>query len=129
MGRAVPQQHPAVVLRSHYQQLRALLAIAMVAVVGLSAAVVIVAVDDDAATVAGSATQVTAPSPAGTTRYDGGPEEGTRGVIQVQRPGAAAVRYDGGPEEGTRNPLSSSAEALGTRYDGGPDEGTRGAGH
>jgi hypothetical protein len=102
MGQAVPQQHPAVVLRSHYQQLRALLAVAMVAVVGLSAAVVIVAADDDAATVSGSATQVTAPSPAGTTRYDGGPEEGTRGVIQTQRPGAAPVRYDGGPEEGSR---------------------------
>ena len=99
MGRAIPQQHPAVVLRSHYQQVRALLAIAMIAVVGLTAAVVILATDDDVGTTAGSATQVTAPSPTGTTRYDGGPEEGSRGVIQVQRPG---VRYDGGPEEGSR---------------------------
>ena len=123
MGRAIPQQHPAVVLRSHYQQVRMLLAIAMIAVVGLTAAVVILATDDDVGTTAGSATQVTAPSPTGTTRYDGGPEEGSRGVIQVQRPG---VRYDGGPEEGSRGALSSGA-APGTRYDGGPEEGSRGA--
>jgi hypothetical protein len=96
MGRAVPQQHPAVVLRSHYEQVRALLAVAMIAVVGLTIAVVVLATDDRAP-VAVPATQ--APSPAGATRYDGGPEEGTRGVIQVQRPG---VRYDGGPEEGSR---------------------------
>jgi hypothetical protein len=103
MGRAVPQQHPAVVLRSHYQQVRALLAIAMIAVVGLTAAVVILATDDDVPTIAGSATQVTSPSPTGATRYDGGPEEGTRGVIGVQRPGATPdTRYDGGPEEGSR---------------------------
>ena len=49
MGQAIPQQHPAVVLRSHYRAVRALLAVAMVAVVGLSGAVVIVANDDDAA--------------------------------------------------------------------------------
>ena len=83
----------------------------------------ILATDDDVGTTAGSATQVTAPSPTGTTRYDGGPEEGSRGVIQVQRPG---VRYDGGPEEGSRGALSSGA-APGTRYDGGPEEGSRGA--
>jgi hypothetical protein len=104
MGRAVPQQHPAVVLRSHYQQVRALLAIAMIAVVGLTAAVVIQANDDDTAPVVSSVAPATAPSPTGT------------------------IRYDGGPEEGTRGPLSSSA-ASGTRYDGGPDEGSRGAGH
>jgi hypothetical protein len=98
MGRAVPQQHPAVVLRSHYEQVRALLAVAMIAVVGLTIAVVVLATDDTGPIV-GQANQATAPGPAGTTRYDGGPEEGTRGVIQVQRPGA---RYDGGPEEGSR---------------------------
>jgi hypothetical protein len=57
-----PDTTPAVVLRSHYRQLHALLAIAMIAVVGL-AAVVILATNDDR----------------DTTRYDGGPEEGTRG--------------------------------------------------
>jgi hypothetical protein len=38
------------------------------------------------------------------------------------------VRYDGGPEEGTRGPAASTPD-LDTRYDGGPEEGTRGLGH
>jgi hypothetical protein len=129
MGQAIPSQHPAVVLRSHYRQVRALLAVAMIAVVGLTAAVVILASDGDrdtsAAVPAGSATQVSSPNPAGSTRYDGGPEEGTRGVVPAPQPG---VRYDGGPEEGTRGVLSSNA-VPGTRYDGGPEEGSRGSGH
>ena len=134
MGKAIPAQHPAVVLRSHYRQLRALLAIAMIAVVGLTAAVVILATDDDRDTSAGSATQVSAPAPTGNTRYDGGPEEGTRGVVAARQP---SVRYDGGPEEGTAALTQRSAPATfdpnsiksppGARYDGGPEEGTHGA--
>jgi hypothetical protein len=42
------KQHPAVVLRTHYTHLKALLAVVMIAVVGLSAAVVVLAVRDDA---------------------------------------------------------------------------------
>jgi hypothetical protein len=133
MGQAIPRQHPAVVLRSHYNHLRALLAVAMIAVVGLTAAVVILANDDDRDTSAGTATQVSAPSPAAGTRYDGGPEEGTRGVAPGRQPG---VRYDGGPEEGTAALTQRSAPATfdpnsidsrpGVRYDGGPEEGSRG---
>jgi len=108
MGKAIPAQHPAVVLRSHYLQLRALLATAMIAVVGLTSAVVILATDDDPDTSTATATQVSAPSPAGSTRYDGGPEEGTRGALSS---GAA------------------SNAVPGSRYDGGPEEGSRGAGH
>ncbi len=134
MGKVIPTQHPAVVLRSHYLQLRALLATAMIAVLGLTAGVVILATDDDRDTSAGSATQVTAPSPADSSRYDGGPEEGTRGVISAPQPG---VRFDGGPDEGTAALTQRSAAATldpdsikstpGVRYDGGPEEGTRGA--
>src|SRR4051812_22821039 len=136
MGKAIPTQHPAVVLRSHYVQLRALLATAMIAVLGLSAAVVILATDARAPG-AGSATRVTAPSPADSSRYDGGPEEGTRGAIAALGPG---VRYDGGPEEGTAaltersaaatpatHDLNSIQSSPGVRYDGGPEEGSRGA--
>ena len=50
MPQTVPTQHPAVVLRSHYRHLRALLAIALVAVVGLTVAVVSLATDDGATT-------------------------------------------------------------------------------
>jgi hypothetical protein len=46
MGQAVPT-HPAVVLRSHYNHLRALLVAAMIALAGLTAAVVILATDDE----------------------------------------------------------------------------------
>lgn len=44
--------------------------------------------------------------------------------------GAAPVgdvlRYDGGPEEGSRGPTSSHAAGT-VRYDGGPEEGSRGS--
>ena len=43
MSQPISPQHPAVVLRSHYMQLRALLAVAMIAVVGLTVAVAILA--------------------------------------------------------------------------------------
>jgi hypothetical protein len=116
MGQPFPTQHPAVVLKSHFKLVRNLLAVAMAAVVALSAAVVIVANDDDE--LAGRIAQPTelqalpnsavhahprdlAPG----TRYDGGPEEGTRAIIAV--PQAPATRYDGGPDEGTRGAVSS----------------------
>ena len=35
MGEAIPRQHPAVVQRSQFNQLRALLAVALIAVAGL----------------------------------------------------------------------------------------------
>jgi hypothetical protein len=169
MGHAIPKQHPAVVLRSHYNLVRALLGVAMVGLVGLAIALVIVANDDDApvspsaveavpvmprlapppqaayptpapeAVSPGSNRSYSGPAPARKldgstdlgrttapvapgTRYDGGPEEGTRGAIQS--PPAPGTRYDGGPEEGTRGGITSQV-APGTRYDGGPDEGTR----
>jgi hypothetical protein len=127
MANAIPTRHPAVVLRSHYRQLRTLLAIAMIAVVGLTAAVVILAINDDRDTGAVSATPVTAPGPTGTTRYDAGPEEGSRGIVPILPPG---TRYDGGPDEGSRGAVASGAPPTAVspnRYDGGPEEGTRGA--
>jgi hypothetical protein len=172
MGKAIPTQHPAVVLRSHYKQLRALLAVAMIAVVGLTAAVVILANDSDEVSSTSSAAKPTgsinygdskyvnpstgyptAPLPqreasvqngTGDSRYDGGPEEGTRGAVPARQPG---VRYDGGPEEGSADVSASQprvtqsqafpglaseanrAQADERRYDGGPEEGTRGSGH
>jgi hypothetical protein len=41
--------------------------------------------------------------PAG-TRFDGGPDEGTRGLAAQST--APVARFDGGPEEGTRGPRS-----------------------
>lgn len=56
-------------------------------------------------------------------RYDGGPEEGTRGVAPA--PPADGQRYDGGPEEGTRD-VSPTPPADIHRYDGDPEASTRG---
>jgi hypothetical protein len=118
MGQAIPRQHPAVVLRSHFNQLRTLLAITMVAVVGLTAAVVILATNDDES--ASPATVVSAPAPTGDIRYDGGPEEGSAGVSTSQPRVSQDQAFPG---------LAQEARALqsdGLRYDGGPEEGTAG---
>jgi hypothetical protein len=62
------------------------------------------------------------PSPAvSSTRFDGGPNEGTRGAA-VQY--SASTRFDGGPDEGTRG--AAVQYSASTRFDGGPNEGTRG---
>ena len=104
MSQVIPKQHPAVVLRSHYVQLRTLLAVAMIAVVGLTAAVVVLATDDNAGTSARSGQPNAAPGEASALRPDGGPEESTRGPFTQPREeaGGAALRSDGGPEESTR---------------------------
>jgi hypothetical protein len=65
MGQAIPTQHPAVVLRSRFNQLRALLAVAMIAVIGLSIAVVIVANDE------AQVRSTSAARPAESIRYGG----------------------------------------------------------
>ena len=105
MGQPIPAQHPSVVLRSHFNLVRSLLIAAMVALVALTAAVVILANDDDqASSVSKSAPAAQQQLPAG-TRFDGGPEEGTRGLATQQRL-PAGTRFDGGPEEGTRGATS-----------------------
>jgi hypothetical protein len=58
MTDAVSAQHPAVVLRSSYLHLRALLAIAAVAVVGLTVAVAVLAINNGGSTTASPATRV-----------------------------------------------------------------------
>jgi type II secretory pathway pseudopilin PulG len=85
MGQVIPRQHPAVVLKSHYKALRALLAVALVAIVALATTVVILANDDNGVTSSAQPAAKTAVHaqtqqqlPAG-TRFDGGPDEGTRG--------------------------------------------------
>jgi hypothetical protein len=127
MGQAITRQHPSVVLRSHFNLVRALLGVAMVAVVALTIAVVILANESDE--VAGT----TAAKPVETIRYPGASSppagEGLSArkldgsVDQPSRVGQP--RFDDGPEEGTRGP---SAAATDTRFDGGPEEGTRGPG-
>ena len=129
MGQVIPRQHPEVVLRSHFNAVRTLLAVALVAIAALAAAVVILATDDDndSATISAQPNthqqQVLPPG----TRFDGGPDEGTRGLSQVQPqtlpPG---TRFDGGPDEGTRGPQASSyweSSKPRTSYQPTPNEG------
>jgi hypothetical protein len=130
MGQPIPAQHPSVVLRSHFKLVRGLLAIAMVAVVALTAAVVILANDEDKVEQATRATPVIVPQPQTQpgTRYDGGPEEGTRGgITQSQVAPVPGTRFDGGPEEGTRGPQPyTSSPDYRSSYQPAPDDGFKG---
>jgi hypothetical protein len=109
MGQVIPKQHPSVVLRSHFKAVRALLAVALVAICALAAALVIVATDDEEASIAPKSATTLQQNPA----------------LQSEQALPAGTRFDGGPDEGTRGP-QAYAPAPGTRFDGGPDEGTRG---
>ena len=68
MSETVPTQHPAVVLRTQYRHLRALLVIAMIAVIGLSVAVVILA-GEDASPAPAAAPVSASPEPADGPAY------------------------------------------------------------
>ena len=136
MGKTIPSQHhPAVVLRTHSTAVRALLAVAMIAVVGLTAALVIVASDDDTGT--------TSASPTGQINYGGfNPATGRPDSAPLPQRGAQApsdtTHNDGGPEEGSRGIQRSSAASAApvyvnpstgfpsTRYEGGREEGPTG---
>jgi hypothetical protein len=122
MGHPIPKQHPEVVLRAHFKAVRALLAVAIVAVIALAATVVIVANDDDQATIAQPSTQAQQQTLPPGTRFDGGPDEGTRGPNAGVLP--EGTRFDGGPDEGTRGPQSywEQTDAR-SSYQPAPDDG------
>ena len=122
MGQPMPAQHPSVVLRSHYNLVRALLAMATAAVVALSVAVAIVADDENQVTRANSDKPLQTINYKGFSAVVSKPQAAPLPLPKGQGPNS---RYDGGPEEGTRSPLTSRI-APNSRYDGGPDEGTRG---
>jgi hypothetical protein len=65
MGQAIPSQHPPTVSRAQFNQLRALLAVALIALIGLTVAVIVVAGDEQQTAGAGSAV------PTGQLRYGG----------------------------------------------------------
>ena len=123
MGQVIPRQHPSVVLKSHYKAVRALLAAALIAIVALAAAVVILANDDDAKV--SSQPQAQQQNLPNGTRFDGGPDEGTRGISTGAAP-TPGTRFDGGPDEGTRGPQAQSYWQQAnprTSYQPAPDEG------
>jgi hypothetical protein len=105
MSQSISPQHPAVVLRSHYMHLRALLAIAIIAVLGLSVAVATLAANQGGSTSASA---------------------GTGTPVTATAPKALDVRSDGGPEEGTRGPYGHPLSTNPYLYNGGHDEGAAG---
>ena len=112
MGQVIPRQHPAVVLKSHYKAVRSLLAVALVAIVALAATVVILANDDDQVSGNTSSAQ-----PVESINYGGfNPATGKPVQQETLPPG---TRFDGGPDEGTRG-IQAAPTAPGTRFDGGP---------
>jgi hypothetical protein len=96
MSKSVPAQHPAVVLRSQYRNLRSLLAVAMVALVGLSTTVVVLAIDDGGTTTSTSSVQPVSrsyptlddpfQSQTQQTRPQGGPEESAVAAAIASKP-------------------------------------------
>jgi hypothetical protein len=99
MGEAIAGQHPAVVLRSQFDHLRALLAVALIAVAGLTAAVAILAPSDNDELAAG----IRGPLPAGlpTTSVD----ESIRGPLPAGLPTTSV-------DEGTRSATEAKDEAA-----------------
>jgi hypothetical protein len=133
MAQAISTHHPAVVLRSRYRQLRALLAVAMIAVVGLSAAVVVLALDDDGATTTRSVSEVSTPSTIAaqpSTRPDESAVAASIGsqpaAVRPDESGiAAAIGTGGNGPAQTAHPDESSvaaAIASGSDQPTGPDE-------
>ena len=112
MGQTVPRQNPAVVLRSHFNQLRALLAVALIAVVGLTVAVVIVANDENQPSTASSAV------PSGHINY-GGFNPATARPKSAPLPQESPLRSRVGATQ-------PDAPTTGSRADGAADEGTSG---
>jgi hypothetical protein len=111
------------VLKSRYAHLRILLAIAIIAVIGLTIAVVILAGNTRTgapATADGhgnsAGTELRLPSHAR--------EQGGAPVPDLRAPWPDGWLYNGGPDERTGNTLAPPT----TRHDSGPEEGTRGAG-
>jgi type IV secretory pathway VirB10-like protein len=62
MSHTIPSQHPAVVLRSNYQHLRALLAMAVAVILGLTVAVVVLATSSNHVPLASPTTQSATPA-------------------------------------------------------------------
>jgi hypothetical protein len=124
MGKAVASQHPAVVLRSHYTLVRALLAAAIVAVVGLTVAVVILATDEDELSSATSR-PIESISYGGFNPATGRPESAPLPQRESQGPSGTTLERE--LQKFGLTPEQAVKEALpGVNRWGGPEEGTRG---
>jgi hypothetical protein len=117
MGNAIPGQQPTVVLRSHFTRLRALLAVATVALVGLTAAVVILATEDEVATSTRSVNPLSALTPKERHRVEALSSLWSAQLGAPFGPGTVPARPPGRPYGSDPGILGPSPT---TRYDGDP---------
>jgi hypothetical protein len=98
-------QHQAPATRKPARDPRRIRIVAQVTVTGLVALLVALGAilgGSDSPADRSNVSEIGATGPFGGVRYDGGPEEGSRGSFSIST--APRVRPDGGPEEGTRGP-------------------------
>jgi hypothetical protein len=117
MGQAIPSQHPAVVLRSTYRHLQALLATALVIVIGLSVAVVILANDEEN----GITTAATA-QPIQSIEYGNFNPQTGRPLANVATPDVAAPDVAKPDESKVAAAIWRAQQARDQSGPGGPDE-------
>lgn len=119
MSQTVPTQHPAVVLRSHYRNLKGLLVVALIAIVSLSATLVMLAREDDGA----GTTPVSYVNPVDPVNYGSG--EGVATAKPDESKVAAAISARQAQQEMGRPDESRIATAISAPSEqntGGPDE-------
>ena len=121
MGKAIPAQHPAVVLRSQFLLVRALLVAATIAVIGLSVAVVIVAGDTDQASKSGAASSVQPLRYGGFNPSTGRPESAplARQHPVPVVPANPPISQSGGVDEVTSSPAKDYSQNSATGDTGG----------
>jgi hypothetical protein len=91
MSSTVPAQHPAVVLRSAYLHLRALLAVAAIAVVGLTLAVVVLAINTSGSTTVSPAAHAISSAIRTNPSVTVGPNPDQRGVSPAAGATSSAI--------------------------------------
>jgi hypothetical protein len=122
MGRAIPAQHPEVVLRSQFQLVRALLVAATIAIIGLSIAVVIVANDTNQASTSGTASSVQSLRYEGFNPGTGRPESAPlprQHPLPVVPAHPPISQYGGGVDEGTSSAVKDYSLNAATGDTGG----------
>jgi hypothetical protein len=135
MGEAIPTRHPQVVLRSQFNKLRALLAVAAIAVAGLTIAVVMLANDNGGASrtspvavrapLAGSSSGTVAKHEAATAAAIARPGSSSATVAKHEAATAAAIAHPGSSSGTVAKHEAATAAAIGQSDDGTVTHGSK----
>ena len=121
MSNTVQAQHPAVVLRSNYQHLRALLMAAIIAIVGLTAAVVVLATSHSGSTITSLSAQANRTAVHASPPPAIGPNPDQQGVqTSVAQPATSANRTADTRPNPDQQRLENSVAQPTTSYYPGP---------